>query len=387
MDPIVCPSCGQNNNPSFQVCWKCGASLVPGVFSPAPAPQRVFPVVGFWKRLVSDIVDSVILSLVGILISLPIRNVLIGLGDSVAWIGFGISFLYTGILQSSIGKGQSLAKKMLGIQVVKLDGTFLSLPMSFVRYSVLACFSYGPLIMTLFTPLAEKNPGFGVEIAIASIFTAFGIGCTLLAAWHPQKRGLQDYAAGTVVVPVDKFNKAEIDALYDGAKVRRAFLFCALLTAAFTALAVAIPKLAPAELMELKIIKLQIEKETKFTKVEMIVNFSMDSKKASLQASGTLPKSVFDIEAERLKNQDEAAEIISRLSTLRKDGKLEQIAVNAASGFNMGITHFGVTHTVRYTPDGERIEDVKKIDSPLPTLSEENTPIAVGLTEDGKLTE
>lgn len=387
MNPIPCPSCGQNNNPSFRVCWKCGFSLVPGDPNPAPVPQKVFPVVGFWKRLLSDIIDSFILSMVGTLISLPLRNVLFALGDSAAWIGFAISFFYTGILQSSIGKGQSLAKKILGIQVVKLDGTFLSLPMSFVRYSVLACFSYGPLMMSLFAPLAEKYPGYGVEIAIASIFMAFGIGCTLLAAWHPQKRGLQDYAAGTVVVPVDQFNKAEIDALYDAVKVKRAFFVCVLLTAAFTALAVVIPKLAPAELMELKIIKLQIEKKTKFTKVEINMNFPMDSKKASLQASGSLPKDIFDNEEERLKNQDEAAKIISTLSTARKEGKLEQIVVSATTGFNMGISHFGVSDTVQYNPAGERIDSKKATSSTLPVLSEENTPIAVGLPADGKLTE
>src|SRR5687767_6677951 len=93
-------------------------------------------IAGFWIRLLADILDAVFLGIFGFLLSLLFRGVFLRLGENGVWIGLLITFLYTGILQSAVGEGQSLAKRILKIQVLKMDGSFLSLPVSFLRYSV-----------------------------------------------------------------------------------------------------------------------------------------------------------------------------------------------------------------------------------------------------------
>ena len=99
-------------------------------------------VVGFWKRLLSDFLDAIVLGIFGLVLALPLKNLFYRLGEGGVWIGFCVTFLYTGILQSSIGDGQSIAKRILKIQVLKMDGGYLSLPMSFLRYSVIALIFY-----------------------------------------------------------------------------------------------------------------------------------------------------------------------------------------------------------------------------------------------------
>lgn len=93
-------------------------------------------VVGFWLRLITDILDVIFLGLFGALLALPLRGLFYSIGEDGLWIGLCITFLYTGILQSNIGHGQSLAKKLLKIQVLRRDGSYLSLPRSFLRYTI-----------------------------------------------------------------------------------------------------------------------------------------------------------------------------------------------------------------------------------------------------------
>ncbi|MBI1870969.1 MAG: RDD family protein [Chlamydiae bacterium] len=94
-------------------------------------------VVGFWIRLFSDSLDAIFLGALGFVLSLPLGSMFYKMGENGLWLGLVITFLYTGILQSGIGQGQSLVKRLLKIQVLRLDGSFLNLPQSFLRYSVI----------------------------------------------------------------------------------------------------------------------------------------------------------------------------------------------------------------------------------------------------------
>jgi len=99
-------------------------------------------VVGFWLRLMTDVLDSIFLGLFGLLLFIPFKNLFYRLGEDGVWVGFCITFLYTGILQSAIGRGQSLAKRLFRIQVLRRNGSYLTLPQSFLRYSIIAFIFY-----------------------------------------------------------------------------------------------------------------------------------------------------------------------------------------------------------------------------------------------------
>ena len=103
--------------------------------------------VGFWLRLVTEILDAIFLAIVGyLIIILPFRKIIYDLGDAGIFVGLGVAFLYFGLLQSSLGNGQSLAKKVFKFQVLRMDGSYMPLPVSFLRYVVIALIFYGTAI-------------------------------------------------------------------------------------------------------------------------------------------------------------------------------------------------------------------------------------------------
>jgi len=157
-------------------------------------------VVGFWMRLLSDSLDAIFLAAFGFLLSIPFGGLFYQMGEKGLWLGLIISFLYTGILQSSIGQGQSLAKKFLKIQVLRLDGSFLSLPQSFLRYLIISLIYYnqwiGMGLLSLFPALNISI--FQTLYSVVILFLL--ISTVILVAFHPLKRGLHDMLVGSIVV-------------------------------------------------------------------------------------------------------------------------------------------------------------------------------------------
>ncbi|MBI4041256.1 MAG: RDD family protein [Deltaproteobacteria bacterium] len=186
-------------------------------------------VVGFWLRVISDLVDAAILGGIGFLLSIPFKSQFIQLGEHGIWVGVGIAFLYTGILQSNLGGGQSLAKRIFGIQVLHLDGSYLNLYQSGLRYSVLSLFVYGA---SLITWLLSFFPSFNSEafsvISVAFVFSLFTF-LFILMALDPLKRGIHDFLVGSVVVRKKRFDVEKIKALQNPFRKKVAFIICGLI--------------------------------------------------------------------------------------------------------------------------------------------------------------
>ena len=162
-------------------------------------------VVGFWMRFLSDFIDSLFLALFGAVLCLPFSKLFYSMGQNGLWIGLVISFLYTGLLQSSLGEGQSFAKKILKIQVLSLDGEYLSLPKSFLRYFVIALIFYNGSFGQVLNWFFPNSPAVGI-FYLAFIGILF-CGCVLMVPVHPLKRGLHDLIAGSIVVKKGTYTK------------------------------------------------------------------------------------------------------------------------------------------------------------------------------------
>jgi uncharacterized RDD family membrane protein YckC len=198
-----------------------------------PRKPRERIVVGFWLRFVADLLDAILLGVFGyLLVTSRLGSLLHDMGPAAVLVGVGIGFLYFGALQTSIGNGQSLAKKLLRIQVLKLDGSHMTLPISLARYGVIALAFYGG---SIWDQLTTPHPGPADQtLATFVIFAAYlclWIAVAPLVAFHPQKRGLHDLIAGTVVVPLNRFDGAKIAALHDPRKVNRAYYAVAIIGA------------------------------------------------------------------------------------------------------------------------------------------------------------
>lgn len=93
---------------------------------------------GFWRRLAALVVDVLLLGTVGFLLGLLFSEQFIALGPWGRWLGFIIELAYFGLLNSRLGNGQTLGKRLLKIRVVDGESQLLSLPRAMVRAAILA---------------------------------------------------------------------------------------------------------------------------------------------------------------------------------------------------------------------------------------------------------
>lgn len=173
-------------------------SLSPITDTPETAPRAPEPVIiaGFWKRLLALIIDSLLLGAVGFLLGLMFFDQFARLGGWGRLVGFIIALLYFGVFNSSIGKGQTIGKRITSIKVVDREGQFLSPQKSFLRSTILEVpfFLNGALIppSVLISPL-------GVLVGLI----IFGIGGAIIYLYIFNRRtrqSLHDLAAGSFVI-------------------------------------------------------------------------------------------------------------------------------------------------------------------------------------------
>jgi uncharacterized RDD family membrane protein YckC len=69
------------------------------------------------KRVVALIIDFIVLGIVGFLSGLVLEDFYVSLGKYGTLVGTAITMLYFSVLQSNIGKGQTLGKKAIGARV------------------------------------------------------------------------------------------------------------------------------------------------------------------------------------------------------------------------------------------------------------------------------
>ncbi|MBA4385678.1 MAG: hypothetical protein C0410_13145 [Anaerolinea sp.] len=165
-----------------------------------------FPAVaGFWRRFFAFFIDSMILGIVGQLIGLILSNPLYELGPYAK--PFGLLFIlpYFGILNSKLGHGQTLGKKILGIAVRNENNQPISLWRSLFRIALLQL----PVFLNGF-----PFPKFGsFDLSIISSVFVFGFGGAILYTMvfnRGARQGLHDLILSTYVVnlksePKDKF--------------------------------------------------------------------------------------------------------------------------------------------------------------------------------------
>ena len=147
-DPVTLPSgkktcsgCGTVNEASSAYCYRCGLELPTEIRSEAEVMGNP---AGFWIRLLAFILDQVLLSVVGITISLLVTD--LTLADMLAraidpeapflWSEMLTTFaLEAGYWTIMIGTwGRTAGKALLRIKVTRVDGSRVSYPRSLARY-------------------------------------------------------------------------------------------------------------------------------------------------------------------------------------------------------------------------------------------------------------
>jgi len=152
---------------------------------------------GFWRRLLAFWVDSLIIAVPGWIIGWAFYDQLVRIGQNGRLIGVVISLAYFAILNSAIGNGQTLGKRLLKIRVVNLQGETITLPRSALRYLVLEL----PFFFNGYN-IDTSNLWIGIPLGLI----VFGLGGSIVYFFlfnRRNRRTVHDFFAGTVVVKAD----------------------------------------------------------------------------------------------------------------------------------------------------------------------------------------
>lgn len=164
--------------------------------SPAQPPGRA---AGFWIRFVADSVDALLLMAVGFALVKLAPALVDGLGEQGVFVGLTLSLAYHAVLHSKTGRGRTLGKRLLGLRVVRMDGSFLSLDRSLVRAGMMSFLIYNGAVIS---GLSAAVPALSTPIAVVGAFVAtmLFLGCVCIVPFHPLKRGLHDLLTDALVI-------------------------------------------------------------------------------------------------------------------------------------------------------------------------------------------
>lgn len=95
---------------------------------------------GFWRRIIAFVVDCIILTTFGKGIEMLFGSIFSQMGASDSLLEFAIFVLYFGSLNSSIGGGQTLGKRLLEIRVVNVRGRDITFMRAALRAGILGMF-------------------------------------------------------------------------------------------------------------------------------------------------------------------------------------------------------------------------------------------------------
>lgn len=156
-------------------------------------------IAGFWRRIGALIVDTLVLAFGGFVLGLLLEPVFIQMGAWAALVGFGISLGYFGVLNSRMGNGQTLGKKLLGIRVVDINNHTISFSCSLLRYAV-----YGIPFALQAETVAWGDASALVIYPVAFLVIGGSFSIIYLYIFNRNTRqSLHDLVAGTFVVYAD----------------------------------------------------------------------------------------------------------------------------------------------------------------------------------------
>jgi len=156
-------------------------------------------IAGFWQRIGAFLIDTIVLAVVGVIVGGVLYGWLASLGAPARLVGFAISLVYFGVLNSRLGGGQTLANRWLGIRVVNAHGQPLTLSRSLLRYTVLGVPYF---LNNLPLPAATTtSPVVGGLLSLVVFGCGFAI-CYLYIFNRRTRQSLHDLAVGSYVVRV-----------------------------------------------------------------------------------------------------------------------------------------------------------------------------------------
>jgi uncharacterized RDD family membrane protein YckC len=309
--------------------------------------QRMRVIAGFWRRLIAFGIDSLLIGAVGAVLGVFFSSFFQSLGSWGPLLGFAIALPYFGLLNSSIGHGQTLGKRLMQIRVVDKDGQPISTLDSFARYAILGSPWF---LSTNMLPSSFGESWIGSEVGV--FLGALQVIVIYLYVFNRHTRqSLHDLVVGTYVVESVTFGAVEAPLVWKGHVYVAAALALALL--------VVVPLAAPHMMRlgpfpELITIQHAAQQFDNVGKVSTAI-----TKSAGTERSTTLTVTV-NWKRQPLNEEMEAQKIaVLVLAADRQASNRSSLQIRTVNGYDIGIAHVLKYHSFEFTPDQwfEKIRD------------------------------
>ncbi|MEE3627807.1 RDD family protein [Nitrospirillum sp. BR 11752] len=154
---------------------------------------------GFWRRVGAFAVDGLVLGIPGFALGTLFFDQAAALGANGRLIGWGVAILYLGLLNSQVGNGQTVGKRLLKLRVLGMDGAPLDLGTALVRAALLTgpWFLNGYVLAGLSGDLTSKIVGWALGLAVLGGNIAL---IYLFLFNRPSRRSLHDLLCRSCVV-------------------------------------------------------------------------------------------------------------------------------------------------------------------------------------------
>lgn len=162
------------------------------------APKLEREVSSFWRRFAAFSLDAAIVGVAAFLLTIPFFNSLSKLGPYGPLVGTILALPYYAILNSKLGGGQTLGKRVLDIQVIDATGQTISFPVSILRYGML----FVPYFLSDVALPTTRTPWL-VSLCIQVLGVVSAATFYLLILNRNTRQGIHDLAAGTFVTQAD----------------------------------------------------------------------------------------------------------------------------------------------------------------------------------------
>jgi len=159
---------------------------------------RLHPIAGFWRRFLAFLVDCIVLGVVGQVLAWSIPSMLFEIGPYGRIGGQAIALLYLGLMNSWVGGGQTLGKRVLSAAVRDAEGKPIGIGRSIVRSSIWIV----PGVLNGWSIPLMSNP----VVAFVAVLVVFGIGGAVIATMvfnRQTRQGLHDMLTHTYVLRLD----------------------------------------------------------------------------------------------------------------------------------------------------------------------------------------
>lgn len=150
-----------------------------------------------WVRFLAFGIDIIILQAALFAIVMLFRNIFLDGNGNLWFLGFVAGTMYFGILESSIGRGQTLGKRLFKIQVKDFDGRFLSFHQAAYRFIIVGfAFMYANIGASIISTGEQVVLGVVLQLVGTLLVTII----VVMFLFNSKKLQAQDYFTRSTVV-------------------------------------------------------------------------------------------------------------------------------------------------------------------------------------------